>query len=157
MNTSKNLKDARLMRWMAWSSAHGYAPTISARPIHSCEMNALLDHGFTARHLATGRYVVFGDPYMRPGLADEIAGIEARGIEVLRHAGLWCPDRSQLLEFWVIDPLKARDVFRTYQWANRYGYGSAPLIVDHPVRWLEDRAPGRAALRMAGGSCLVPV
>lgn len=102
-------------------------------------MNALLDHGFTGRHLQTGRYVVFGDPYTRPTLDDEIAVIEAQGIEVRRHAGLWYPGRSRLLEFWVTDPVKAAELFRTYQWGNRHGYGSAPLIVDHPVRWLRGR------------------
>jgi hypothetical protein len=123
--------------WRAWAPLNGYAPTIKGKPVHSHEMNALLDHGFTARHLATGRYVAFGDPYSGVRLDERIDFVQAHGIEVRRHPGLWSPGNTELLELWVIDAQLASDLFRTYQWAARRGsYTSSPLIVDHPVRWL---------------------
>jgi hypothetical protein len=97
-------------RRAAFLSSHGY-DEVQSEPVQSY-VSHLLDHGFVAKSLSTGRLVVFGDPYTAAIKLADIEEIERQGFEVRAHAGVWDPERTTLLEFLVKDPDRARDFIR---------------------------------------------
>lgn len=119
-------------RTNAWLEANGYRP--NPKPIHSRggDVGALLDHGFIAQHIDTGRSVLFGDPYGHA--LGAVEPVEQRyGLTIRRHPGLWFKGTT-LLELWVDDPVKAVEMFRPGL-AGRNSV-NAPVTVGQPARFL---------------------
>lgn len=119
-------------RTNAWLAANGYKPNPNRFFSRGGDLAMLLDHGFIAQHIETGRSVLFGDPY---GHALSVIGpVEQRyGLTIRRHPGLWF-EGTTLLELWVDDPAKAVEMFRPGLEGRRYV--SAPVGVGRPARFL---------------------
>lgn len=112
---------ARRQEWLARNGYHETALMLPA--IHrddDLRGVALLDHGFTAIHVETGRLVMIGDPYAAaffPGgkkIAQVVANVEQRyGVRIRQFEGLWMPGETVLFELWVVDPVRAVGMFDT--------------------------------------------
>lgn len=126
-------------RVKAWLGSNGYNPeSISRLPSRQGLMSSILDHGFIATHIATGRRVLFGDPY-EYGVNLVEQAEQRYGLEIRRYAGLW-HENSTLLELWVVDPLKAAYLFRLAfsgigHMPFAYFYG-APVEIHHVSKFL---------------------
>jgi hypothetical protein len=142
MQPTGNIDLDRDARWREWAAVHGYTqdrPRVWVQD-HD-EFSRLRDHGFVGKHLKSGRYVMFGDPYRGARTDEIVAAISGFGIEVRQYDGLWYPGSTELLELWVTNADLASNLFISTQKCARSGgwYPRDRFIVDHPVRWIKDR------------------
>lgn len=108
-------------RRQEWLARNGYQETALALPAlqkdDDLRGTGLLDHGFTALHVETGRLVLIGDRYVSAfgkGLAQAVADVEQRyGVRIRQFEGLWMPGKTVLVELWVVDPVRAVGMFDT--------------------------------------------
>jgi hypothetical protein len=101
--------------WRDFASRAGYLPNrVSGPPVDpDSDVGRLISqHGFIARDSASGRRVLFADALQVP--RNEIAQLEERyGLQIGQYPSHRDPSLRRLLEFRIVDPARARALFRT--------------------------------------------
>lgn len=113
------MRDNYRARRAAWLEANDYETTRIMEGIsrNGDEVSRLFDHGFVAVQLASGRRVLFGDPYSH-ALAIIPDAEREYGLTIHRHLGLWRPGNSTLLKVRVNEADKAWHLFADSDWGR---------------------------------------